>query len=52
MKYKNILGRIWKGLKNEWNTPMLFNKIITFNNHPIVRIFRVIGVLSVLTVFF
>jgi len=46
MKYNNILGRIWKGLKHE----PLFNKIIIFNNHSIVRIFRVIGVISVLTV--
>ena len=38
------------GIKLGWNTPLLPPKILSFNNHPFVRIFRVIGGLSVLTV--
>ena len=42
--------RIFTGLKHGWNTPMLPSKVIAFNNYPLVRIFRVIGGLSVLLV--
>jgi hypothetical protein len=47
---KTKLQRIWTGIKLGWNTPMLPDKIIVFNNYPLVRILRVIGGLSVLTV--
>lgn len=52
MNYNNKTWyeRIFVGLKHGWNTPMLPSKLIAFNNHPLVRIFRVIGGLSVLTV--
>lgn len=50
MEKKTKLQRIWKGIKLGWNTPMLPNKVISFNNYPLVRIFRVIGGISVVTV--
>ncbi len=53
MKNKNkrtLFQRFIVGLKHGWNTPILPPKIIAFNNYSIVRIFRVIGGLSVLTV--
>ena len=40
------------GLKHGWNTPMLPSSIASFNNCPLVRIFRVIGGLSVISVLF
>ena len=49
-KNKTILQRIWLGIKVGWNTPMLPEKVTTFNNHPLIRIFRVIGGISVITV--
>lgn len=47
---KTILSRIWTGLKLGWNTPLLPPKVLNFQNHPLVRVFRVIGGLSVITV--
>lgn len=47
---KTLFKRFVIGLKHGWNTPMLPNKVIAFNNYPLVRIFRVIGGLSVITV--
>jgi hypothetical protein len=49
-KNKTIFQRITIGLKHGWNTPMLPDKITVFNNYPLVRIFRVIGGLCVLSV--
>lgn len=47
---KTLYESFVTGLKHGWNTPMLPPKVISFNNHPIIRIFRVIGGMSVLTV--
>lgn len=47
---KTKFHRFVSGLKQGWNTPVLPEKFITFNNYPLVRIFRVIGGLSVLAV--
>ena len=46
---KTILQRIWVGLKVGWNTPMLPPKVINFHSHPFMRIFRVIGGISIVT---
>ncbi len=48
-KKKTILQRIWLGLKVGWNAPMLPPKVLSFHNHPFIRIFRVIGRISVIT---
>lgn len=45
-----MFQRFATGLKHGWHTPMLPAKVIAFNNYPLVRIFRVVGGLSVLTV--
>jgi len=37
-------------VKLGWNTPLLPPKLLAFHNYPLVRVFRVIGGLSVLTV--
>lgn len=47
---KTIFQRFVVGLKKGWNTPMLPESVINLHNYPLVRIFRVIGGLSVLTV--
>lgn len=47
---KTLFQRFVIELKYGWNTPMLLNKLIVFNNYPLVRIFRVIGGLSVIIV--
>lgn len=47
---KTKFDRFVSGLKHGWNTPVLPSKVIAFNNNPLVRIFRVIGGLSVLIV--
>lgn len=46
---KTILQRIWSGLKVGWNAPMLPPKVLNFHNNPFVRIFRVIGGISIIT---
>ena len=46
---KTIFQRIWIGLKVGWNAPMLPPKILSFHNHPFIRIFRVIGGISIIT---
>lgn len=47
---KTILNRIWSGLKLGWNTPTLPDKVVNIHNHPFVRIFRVVGGISIITV--
>ena len=49
-KNKTLYERFVIGLKHGWNTPMLPPKIIAFNSHPLVRVFRVLGGMSILTV--
>lgn len=48
---RNLYNRLVTGLKVGWNAPVLPPKILSFHNNPFVRIFRVIGGLSILTVF-
>jgi len=50
MNKKTLFQRIIAGIKLGWNTPLLPPKVISFHNYPLVRVFRVIGGLSVLTV--
>ena len=47
---KTKYQRIINGIKLGWNIPLLPPKVISFHNYPLVRVFRVIGGLSVLTV--
>ena len=47
---KTLIQRFINGLKMGWNTPMLPKKVLNFHNHPFVRIFRVIGGISIVTV--
>ena len=47
---KTILNRIWTGLKLGWNTPILPQRVMNIHNHSFVRIFRVAGGISIITV--
>jgi hypothetical protein len=48
MKNKNVLSRIWKGMKVAWMLPSLPESVNRFHNYPIIRIFRVIGGISII----
>ena len=37
-------------MKTGWNAPVLPDKVLYIHNHPFVRVFRVIGGLSIVTV--
>jgi len=54
MKEKSNTKTLWQrfitGLKVGWNAPMLPEKVASLHNHPFVRIFRVIGGISIITV--
>ena len=45
-KQKTIFQRIFTGLKLGWNTPTLPEKVIKFQGHPLIRVFRVLGGVS------
>jgi len=45
---KSLFKRFIIGISKGWNTPTLPDKLLIFNNHPLVRIFRVLGGLSYL----
>ncbi len=47
---KTLYNRLVTGLKVGWNAPVLPTKVLNFHNNPLVRIFRVIGGISILTV--
>lgn len=47
---KSISSRIWTGIKLGWNTPILPEKVLNLHSHPFVRVFRVIGGISIITV--
>lgn len=47
---KTIFQRLLIGLKVGWNAPVLPPKVLNFHNNPLIRIFRVIGGISILTV--
>lgn len=42
------LQRFWKGFMMGWNMPTLPDNVLAFHNHPLVRILRVIGGLSII----
>lgn len=46
----NIFYRFFIGVKKSFFTPTLPNHIINFNNNPIIRIFRVLGGISILLI--
>lgn len=48
---KKIFSRFFIGLKKGIFTPTLPNHIILLNNNPIIRIFRVLGGISILLIF-
>lgn len=48
---KSLFKRLVTGLKVGWSAPVLPPKVLDFHNNPFVRIFRVIGGVSILTVF-
>jgi len=48
MEKKTKLQRIWKGIKLAWNLPSLPISVNNFHNFPLVRIFRVIGGISII----
>ena len=47
---KTKLQRIWKGIKLGWSLPSLPVSEEKFHNHLIIRIFRVLGGISILLV--
>lgn len=47
---KTLFQRFINDLKIGWNTSMLQEKVLNFHNHPFVRIFKVIGGISIITV--
>lgn len=47
-KFIHISKRITKGIQKGWVVPTLPLSIANFHNHPITRIFRIIGGLSIL----
>lgn len=47
---KTLFQRFVIGLKVGWNAPMLPKKVIDFHTHPFIRIFRVVGGISIITV--
>jgi hypothetical protein len=49
-KKKNIFQRIYIGIKKGILTPTLPDKILKLHNHPFIKIFRVIGGISVLLI--
>ena len=49
-KTKTLKERFITGLKVGWNAPMLPEKVANLHNHPFIRIFRVLGGISIVTV--
>ena len=47
---KNLFKRLITGLKQGWNAPVLPNKVLNLHNNILVRIFRVLGGVSIVTV--
>lgn len=50
MNKRTLWQRFIIGLKVGWNIPMLPEKVANLHNHPFIRIFRVIGGISIITV--
>nr|AYE93328.1 hypothetical protein C0992_000013 [Termitomyces sp.]AYE93329.1 hypothetical protein C0992_000014 [Termitomyces sp.] len=49
LNMKNILKRAWKGIVIGWNTPILPDHLLELQSRPIIRIFRVLGGISTLS---
>lgn len=47
---KKLIQRLFLGLKKGLLTPTLPNHIIQLNNNPFIRIFRVLGGISILLI--
>jgi hypothetical protein len=47
-KQKNLFQRVLTGVKLGWNTPTLPDNIVKLQLHPLVRILRVLGGISIL----
>lgn len=47
---KTIMQRIWLGVKKAWSLTSLPVSVSVFNNYPLVRVFRVLGGISILLV--
>lgn len=47
---KTLFKRLITGLKVGWNAPVLPTKVLNFHNNLFIRVFRVIGGISILTV--
>lgn len=45
-----ILQRIWLGLKIGWNTPNLPDNLMKLEVHPLIRILKVLGGISIFLV--
>jgi len=54
METKESTKTLWQrfiiGLKVGWNAPLLPERVANLHNHPFIRIFRVIGGISIITV--
>lgn len=54
MEKKDNAKTLWQrtliGLKVGWNAPMLPEKVANLHNYPFVRVFRIIGGISIITV--
>jgi hypothetical protein len=48
MNKKTLFQRIIIGVKLGWKTPTLPEKVIKFQAHPLIRVFRVLGGVSTL----
>jgi len=47
MKKKTLFQRMLIGIQKGWNTPTLPANVLAFERHPFIRIFRVIGGITV-----
>ena len=48
---KSLYNRLVTGLKIGWNAPVFSLKVFSYHNNPLLRVFRVIAGVSILTVF-
>lgn len=48
---RTIKSSVLPALKRGWNAPIFPNKVLNIHNHPFTHIFRVIGGISIITLF-
>jgi len=46
---KSFIERIWIGIKIGWNTPTLPKEMLEFQMNPLIRILRIVGGISCLS---